>query len=289
MCGTNCGQALEAAASDVTGRRKRVESAHLTSHRTRHFRLWSRSCRRTVASIVDEEPESPAPVAQVHQQIPVELRYLLAGRIRGDAWILTYPQVGLSVARRRMSVTTSSGSDGRPHLTGGCRRFQCTRRRCQDSSVPGVTNRRRRRADGRCRARAQSTARSAHDICGRLICRRSTATSWRRARISALGAAEDRASTIGQPSSRQKIRYSSRRPTNRDHARNVSACKAVALPRTAVKSPFRPRRHRIFSPCSARRTWSRPLWVFSRTSLNSVGAWNHCLWCCSSPPGLRIR
>ncbi len=125
---------------------------------------------------------------------------------RSSPWILTYPQVGFSRARRWMSATVSSGNGGRPDLTAVWRHFQRTRRRCQVSSVPGVTSRWRRKADGRCRARAESTARSAHESFGRLICRRSTATSWRRARISALFAAVERPSNRKQPSSRQKIR-----------------------------------------------------------------------------------
>ncbi|WP_276097218.1 hypothetical protein [Streptomyces silvisoli] len=36
-------------------------------------------------AIADEEPEAPGPLAQVHQQIPGELPYPHAGRIRGDA------------------------------------------------------------------------------------------------------------------------------------------------------------------------------------------------------------
>ncbi len=38
-------------------------------------------------------------------------------------------------------------------------------------------------------------------------------------------AAEERPSSVSQPSSRQKIKYSSGRPTNRDHARSTAARK----------------------------------------------------------------
>lgn len=55
-----------------------------------------------------------------------------------------------------MSAAVSSASGGRPGSVGVWRHCQRTRRRCQVSCVPGVTSRWRRRADGRCRARAQS-------------------------------------------------------------------------------------------------------------------------------------
>ena len=75
----------------------------------------------------------------------------------------------------------------------GWRHFAAAMRRCQRSSVPGVTIRRARSAFGRTRASAASTARSVQDRCGLGVARRSTATSCRSASISASLDEEDRA------------------------------------------------------------------------------------------------
>jgi hypothetical protein len=66
-------------------------------------------------------------------------------------------------------------------------------RRCQRSSVPGVTIRHDRSAFGSTQASAASTARSLQDIRGLGFARRSTATSCRSMSISASLDAEDRA------------------------------------------------------------------------------------------------
>ena len=62
---------------------------------------------------------------------------------RSSPWILTTPHRVFSRARRRISATSSSGIGGRPGGLGW-RHFAATRRRCQRSSVPGVTIRRAR-------------------------------------------------------------------------------------------------------------------------------------------------
>ena len=75
-----------------------------------------------------------------------------------------------------------------------------TMRRCQRSSVAGVTIRCARSTLGRIRASAASTARSAQPIFGSGLPRRSTDTSWRRIRISAFFEAEDRADSASHDS-----------------------------------------------------------------------------------------
>jgi len=91
-----------------------------------------------------------------------------------------------------------------------------TRSACQRSSVPGVTSMPNRRAFGRSPASAATTVRSAHDRRGRATCRRSTASWWRRTRISMSLDRLERPSRTNQPSSRTKIRYSNRRATKPD-------------------------------------------------------------------------
>jgi hypothetical protein len=106
---------------------------------------------------------------------------------------------GFSRARRRISAMSSSGTGGRPGALGW-RHFAATSRRCQRSSVPGVTIRRARSPLGMILASAARTARSVQDIHGLGLDRRSTATSRRSASISTSLADEDRASSASQDS-----------------------------------------------------------------------------------------
>jgi len=92
------------------------------------------------------------------------------------AWIRTTPQRGLSRASWTISSASALGSGGRPGALGWVHVF-VTMRRCQRSSVAGLTIRRARSALGRIRASAASTARSAQSILGLGLPRRSTATS----------------------------------------------------------------------------------------------------------------
>jgi len=94
---------------------------------------------------------------------------------------------------------SSSGTGGRPGGLGW-RHFAATSRRWQRNSVPGVTIRQARSPFGMILARAASTARSAQDMRGLGLARRSTATSCRSASISASLADEDRASSVSQDS-----------------------------------------------------------------------------------------
>ena len=94
---------------------------------------------------------------------------------------------------------------------------------CQASSVPGVTRRWPRSPAGSSRASAARMARSAQSGLGRDIWRRRTATSWRRARISASLAAWPRLSRYSQPKTRMMVRYRSRIGTVRDLALSRSA------------------------------------------------------------------
>ena len=112
-------------------------------------------------------------------------------------WILTTPQRRFSRASRKISATTSSGSGGRPGCLGW-RHLATAMRRCQRSSVPGVTIRPARSAFGRTLASAASTARSLQDRRGLGVTRRSTATSCRSAGISASLDEDERASNASQ-------------------------------------------------------------------------------------------
>jgi hypothetical protein len=108
-----------------------------------------------------------------------------------------HAHVRFSVARRTISSVISSLIGGRPGGRGW-RHFAATSLRCQRSKIAGVTTRHERKAFGRSRDKAASTARSAQLSCGRGLVRRSTATSWRSASISASLDAEDRASSANQ-------------------------------------------------------------------------------------------
>jgi hypothetical protein len=108
-----------------------------------------------------------------------------------------YSPAGFSRASRRINATSSSGIGGRPGDLGW-RHFAAAMRRCQRSSVPGVTIRRARSGFGRTRASAASTARSLQDRLGLGVARRTTATSCRSASISASLDEEDRASNASQ-------------------------------------------------------------------------------------------
>ena len=116
---------------------------------------------------------------------------------RSSPWILTAPQRRFSRASRTIDVTRSSGIGGRPGGLGWLR-FAAAMRRCQPSSVPGVTIRHVRSAFGRTRASAASTARSVQDTCGLGLARRSTAASCRSTSISASLDADGRASNASQ-------------------------------------------------------------------------------------------
>jgi len=89
---------------------------------------------------------------------------------------------------------SSSGIGGRPGGLGW-RHFAAAMRRCQRSSVPGVTIRHARSAFGRTWVSAASTARSVQDKRGLGFARRSIATSCRSMSISASLDEEDRASS----------------------------------------------------------------------------------------------
>jgi len=92
-------------------------------------------------------------------------------------WILRYPQVGLSTARRLTNARSPGGSGGRPGA-----RFalvvhpRVTKRRCQRRIVAGVTSIPTRRGRGSHTASAAITARSVHNNRGRPTWRCRTAS-----------------------------------------------------------------------------------------------------------------
>lgn len=84
--------------------------------------------------------------------------------------------------------------------------------------MPGVTSRLLRSLLGSTRASAASTARSDQSSFGFGLVRRSTATSWRSASISASLDAEDRASNESRDTIVTSSRYASGISTSADHA-----------------------------------------------------------------------
>ena len=124
-------------------------------------------------------------------------------------WMRRYPQVGFSAARRSASRRSSAEVDGRPG--GRCGWVQCPtmRRRCQRSSVSGVTSHPARLGRASAAAIAASKVRSASVSSGRSIWRRSTASWWRNTMISRSFERPDR--TVSRASdARNRYRFGTR-------------------------------------------------------------------------------
>src|SRR5581483_8276040 len=92
-------------------------------------------------------------------------------RRRSSPWMRTTPQVRFWLASRTISSANSLSSGGRPGDRGWVH-FLVTIRRCQRSSVPGVTTRYRRRSLGSIRDSAASRARSVQSSRGSGFTRR---------------------------------------------------------------------------------------------------------------------
>jgi hypothetical protein len=139
--------------------------------------------------IADQEPEPAGLFVEFHDEVTGLLDHPSTVRMRGDA-----EQV--------------DASGGHFHHDQYVEPLEQDR---VDGNVAGVTSRWARIAVGSSRARADRIARSGQDNRGRpFSCRRSTATSWRRARTSASAAASLRISSPRAPTSRIIIRYTSR-------------------------------------------------------------------------------
>lgn len=117
-------------------------------------------------------------------------------------------QLSLDAHHTPVSVLDGESDDQLGDLVGqrrtpaglGWAHFRATRRRCQRSSVPGVTIRCARRTLGSSRDNVASTARSLQATRGLGFARRSTDTSWRSASSSASFDACVRASSASQDS-----------------------------------------------------------------------------------------
>ena len=164
---------------------------------------WKKSAARSVAAWARkntrQDPSCPdgggtRRARRILRMVEAATRYPSR---RSSPWILTTPHRVFSRARRTISSVSSSGTGGRPGGLGW-RHLAATSRRCQRSSVPGVTLRRARSPLGMILASAARMARSAQDMRGLGLARRSTATSCRSAIISTSLADEDRASSASQ-------------------------------------------------------------------------------------------
>lgn len=113
---------------------------------------------------------------------------------------------GFSVARRMTRARTPAGMAGRPGRAGWVVQRRATSCRCQRRIVDGVTSSPRRRRTGSSRVRAAIRARSVQLICGRGVRRRSTASWWRRTKISISFVVSDRARSTIQPTSVENIK-----------------------------------------------------------------------------------
>ena len=138
-------------------------------------------------------------------------------RPASSPWILRYPHAGFSRASRRTRALTFRRVAGRPVLPRMDRAAQRRRTtsRCQRRIVSGVTSSLSpwRRALGITPSRVTSSARSAQFRFGRRGCRRcSTASWWRRIKISAIRHVSSRRDSRSQVAVRVI-----RRKTNRKH------------------------------------------------------------------------
>ena len=110
---------------------------------------------------------------RILRMVPAPVR---CPRRRSSPWIRTTPQRGLSLASLTINFASSLASGGRPGAFGWVH-FLATMRRCQRSSVPGVTIRCARSAVGRIRANAANSARSAQSTLGLELPRRRATNS----------------------------------------------------------------------------------------------------------------
>jgi hypothetical protein len=146
----------------------------------------------------------------------------LTPRPASSPWILRYPHPGFSLASRRTRALMCRRVAGRPvlpRLDLAAQRRR-TMSRCQRRIVSGVTSSRspRRRPFGITASRVASSARSAQSRCGRRGCRRcSTASWWRRIKISALRHAPSRWDSRSHVVTRVMRRKANRRHMTGDH------------------------------------------------------------------------
>ena len=117
------------------------------------------------------------------------------------------PRRGFCVARRRTRARKPAGMAGRPGPAAGLVQRRAMSVRCQRRIVDGVTSRPRRRRAGSSRARAAITARSVQLIRGRGMRRWSTASWWRRTRISISLVVSDLMLSAVQARSLENMRY----------------------------------------------------------------------------------
>ena len=126
-------------------------------------------------------------------------------RPSSSPWIACSPRPGFCRAIGSISMASFASIVGLPTRWRVVQRQQASRR-CQASSVSGVTSRLIRSGLGGSMASAASTARPGQSGFGCGFCRRSTATSWRNTSCSASFEAGDRVSRAIQPAGRTKTR-----------------------------------------------------------------------------------
>lgn len=116
-------------------------------------------------------------------------------------------QRGFSRASRRIRWPTSSETGARPSRLCGYVQRLATSRRCQRSTVSGLTNSELQLARGSSRLAAASSARSACRSRGRPTCRRRTSSSWRSTMISNSLNSVERKQSATNSSTRRSARY----------------------------------------------------------------------------------
>jgi hypothetical protein len=144
------------------------------------------------------------------------------------------PQVGFSVASRKMSRRVSIAVDGRPGALVGWVQWRAMRRRCHRSNVSGVTNQPARSRRGSAAPIAPSSVRSSSLSAGRSIWRRRTLSWWRRTMISrSLDRPERTARRANKAMKRHRIR---------DTAIDDGGRSALVKPHNQIFGPHSPDR-----------------------------------------------
>jgi hypothetical protein len=174
------------------------------------------------------------------------------------------------VARRTINSCMSWSSRGRPVWRCGSVQASATRRRCQPSSVSGLTRKQDHTDLGSMRLTAASSARSAGSNRGREIWRRRTLSWWRSTRISRSLAASPRASSTSACMERHTARYASFDST-RDGLRRVDRAEAyrAAVQHEPAGHRPRPSLRTLQAQCRAA-VWREPAAQRPRPTLRTL-------------------
>src|SRR6266516_3570556 len=255
---------------------------------------------KLAVAVVEEEAKGPLPIVEEHQQVPRLLcdpATIRIGHARDelnpaalerdeeedidsrqpdglDGQEITCEIVAACWRRNRRQLAlprsaapcTSSLIRGRPGRRCGYVQRRATSRRCQRSSVRGLTEKTAHACRGRARLSAVNNSRSASRSCGRRVWRRKIDSSCRSTRIS----------NSFDPGDRQRSTTSSNRRRTTTYASDHST---RDLQRAGIADATRPRAQhrldtgdRVFDPHARPNTCARSLARRTGTALHHAAA-----------------